>query len=189
LSSTRHEPTRADALHNRERILRVAYEMFAESTDASLNSIAKQAGVGAGTLYRHFPTREALILAVYRHEVQALVDSVAQVLAEHEPLDALRIWFERLADYVRIKHGLGEALHTVAVQDVVNETYAPVTAAVGQLLTACEAAGAVHAGLDPADVLLLMGFLWRVGPGEQGKAQAARLFDLVLGGLRPAHRR
>ena len=185
LVDTSHEPRRADAQHNRERILRVAYEAFAASTDASLNSIAKRAGVGAGTLYRHFPTREALLLAVYRHEVQALVDSVADVLAEHEPLDALRVWFGRLADYVRIKHGLGEALHTAAVQDAVNETYAPVIAAVGELLTACEAAGAVRPGLDPADVLLLMGFLWRVVPGEAGTAQAARLFDLVLDGLRP----
>jgi hypothetical protein len=67
----------------------------------------------------------------------------------------------------------------------VNETYAPVTAAVGELLRACEAAGSVRAGLDPADVLLLMGFLWRTGPGDEGHAQAARLFDLVLAGMRP----
>jgi AcrR family transcriptional regulator len=183
---TRHEPTRADAQQNHERILQVAHDALAESGDASLNSIAKRAGVGAGTLYRHFPTREALILAVYRHDVQVLVDSVAGALAGREPLDAFRIWFERLADYVRIKHGLGEALHSAAAQDVVNETYAPVTAAVGELLAACEAARVVRPGLDPADVLLLMGFLWRVGPGEDGRAQAARLFDLVVDGLRPA---
>ncbi len=178
-------PLRADAQQNRERILEAAHDAFAESDDASLNSIAKRASVGAGTLYRHFPTREALILAVYRHDVQALVDSVTALLAEHEPLDAFRIWFERLADYVRIKHGLGEALHSAAVQDIVNETYAPVTAAVGELLAACEAAGVMRPGLDPADVLLLMGFLWRVGPGEDGTAQAARLFDLAIGGFRP----
>ena len=189
MTTTRHEPTRADAQQNRERILQVAHAAFAESDDASLNSIAKRAGVGAGTLYRHFPSREALILAVYRHDIQVLVDSVAEALAECEPLDAFRMWFERLADYVRIKHGLGEALHSAAVQDVINETYAPVTAAVGELLAACEAATVVRPGLDPADVLLLMGFLWRVGPGEDGKAQAARLFDLVIDGFRPAPER
>lgn len=189
MATTRHEPTRADAQQNRERILQVAHDAFAESDDASLNSIAKRAGVGAGTLYRHFPTREALILAVYRHDVQVLVDSVAETLAECEPLDAFRMWFERLADYVRIKHGLGEALHSAAAQDVVNETYAPVTAAVGELLAACEAAKVVRPGLDPADVLLLMGFLWRVGPGEDGQAQAARLFDLVIDGFRPTPER
>ena len=72
----RTNPTRADAQHNRERILEAAHDAFADSGDASLNSIAKRAGVGAGTLYRHFPTREALILAVYRHDVQQLADSV-----------------------------------------------------------------------------------------------------------------
>lgn len=189
MAATRHEPTRADAQQNRGRILQAAHDAFAESDDASLNSIAKRAGVGAGTLYRHFPTREALILAVYRHDVQVLAGSVAEVLVECEPLDAFRMWFDRLADYVRIKHGLGEALHSAAVQDVVNETYAPVTAAVGELLAACEAAKVLRPGLDPADVLLLMGFLWRVGPGEDGKAQAARLFDLVVDGFRPTPER
>jgi Transcriptional regulator SbtR-like, C-terminal domain len=85
-----------------------------------------------------------------------------------------------------VKHGLGEALHSAAVQDVVNQTYAPVTAAVAQLLAACEAAGVIRHGLDPADVLLLMGFLWRTGPGPDGRAQADRLLDLVIDGFRPA---
>ena len=155
-------PRRSDALRNRDRILSVAYGAFSDDPDVSLNTIAKLAGVGPGTLYRHFPTREDLILAVYQHEVQAVVDSVPQVLAEREPLDALRVWFLRLAEYVRLKHGLGEALHTAAAQNVINETCAPVTAAVGHLLNAAEQAGQVRSDLDPADVLLLMGFLWRV---------------------------
>jgi len=186
MPATRRETMRADAKQNREHILQAAHDAFAESDAASLNSIAKRAGVGPGTLYRHFPTREALILAVYRHDVQVLVDSVTDVLAGHEPLEAFRVWFERLADYVRIKHGLGEALNSAAAQKVVNETYEPVTKAVGVLITACEAAGVLRPGLDPADVLLLMGFLWRVGPGDDGEAQAARLFDLVIDGLRSA---
>jgi AcrR family transcriptional regulator len=184
MTTPQHEPLRADAQQNRDRILQVAHDAFARSSTASLNSIAKEAGVGAGTLYRHFPTREALLLAVYQHDVQRLVDAVPGLLTEHEPLVAFRVWFERLADYIRIKHGLGEALHTAAAQDVVNQTYAPVTAAVATLLEACEAAGAVRPGLDPGDVLLLMGFLWRVGPGPDGRARADRLFDLVLDGLR-----
>src|SRR5580692_3261912 len=84
---------RSDALRNRERILSVAYGAFRDDPEASLNTIAKLAGVGPGTLYRHFPTREDLILALYQHEVQAVVDSVPEVLAEREPLDALRVWF------------------------------------------------------------------------------------------------
>ncbi|MCU1491456.1 MAG: TetR family transcriptional regulator [Acidimicrobiaceae bacterium] len=188
--STRHSesltsgtPRRTDALRNRERILSVAYRAFSDDPDVSLNMIAKLAGVGPGTLYRNFPTRESLILALYRHEVQAVVDSVPSVLAEHEPLDALRVWFLRLAEYVRLKHGLGEALHTAAAQDVINETYAPVTAAVGQLLNAAEQAGQVRPGLDPADILLLMGFLWRVGPGESGRRQAERILEIVTENL------
>jgi AcrR family transcriptional regulator len=174
---------RADALLNRERILAVAYPAFADDPMVSLNSIAKLAGVGAGTLYRHFPAREDLILAVYRQEVQSLVEAVPDILAEYRPLEALRVWFLRLADLVRVKHGLGEALQTAAAQDVVNETYAPVTAAIGVLLQACEAAGDVRPGLEPADVLLLMGFLWRVGPGDGGEEQARRVLDLAIGGL------
>ncbi len=177
-------PPRSDAQRNREHILATAYDVLAADPDASLNSIAKTAGVGHGTLYRHFPTREQLILVLYRQEVQALVEEVPAVLAEHEPLDAFRVWFRRLAEYVKVKHGLGEALHTAAAQEVINDTYAPVTAAVAQILTAAEDSGEVLPGLDPADVLLLMGFLWRVPAGEAGLAQADRLIELVLDGLR-----
>jgi AcrR family transcriptional regulator len=177
---------RADALRNREHILRVAHDAFTESGGTSLNVIAKRAGVGAGTLYRHFPTREDLILAVYRHDVQRLVDSVEDVLAAHTPLDAFRTWFETLADYVRVKHGLGRALRTAAAQDAANETYAPVVRAVGKLLRACEEDGAVRPGLDPEDVLLLMGFLWRVGGDSRGRERGRRVIGLVVDGLRPS---
>jgi AcrR family transcriptional regulator len=176
-------PRRSDALRNRDRILSVAYGAFSDDPDVSLNTIAKRAGVGPGTLYRHFPTREDLILALYQHEVQAVVDSVPRLLAEREPLDALRVWFLRLAEYVRLKHGLGEALHSAAAQNAINDTYAPVTAAIGHLLDAAEQAGQVRPGLDPADVLLLMGFLWRVGPGKPGIRQAERILDIVIEGL------
>jgi len=175
---------RTAAARNRAAILEVAHELLAESATASMNEIAKRAGVGAGTLYRHFPTRENLILAVYRHDVQNLVDSVDEALATHPPLEAFTTWFETLAAYVRVKHGLGEALHNVAIQNAIDETYAPVVAAVTKLLDACVADGSVRPGLDPADVLLLMGYLWRVGPGEDGIVQGRRLTQIVLDGLR-----
>ena len=176
---------RSDAQQNREHILRIAHEAFAEDGAVSLNSIAKRAGIGAGTLYRHFPTREALILAVYRHDVQRLVDSVSDVLAENAPLQAFRVWFHTLADYVRLKHGLGEALRSAAVQDAISETYKPVVTAVGQLIDACVADGSMRSNLDPDDVLLLMGFMWRVDAGAGGKKQAARIMEVVIDGLRP----
>jgi AcrR family transcriptional regulator len=175
---------RADAAKNRDHILAVAHDAFAESGETSLNTIAKRAGVGAGTLYRHFPTREALILAVYEHDVQRLVDSVPDVLRRRAPLDALRAWFETLADYIRVKHGLGEAMHTAAVQDAINATYAPVIEAVTTLLAACVDDGSIRPGLDPDDVLLLMGFMWRTEHSPAGKRRARRVMDLAIDGLR-----
>jgi len=174
---------RADARLNRERILSVAYKAFADDPDVSLNTIGKLAGVGAGTLYRHFPTREDLILAVYRQELQSMVDSVHDLVAEYPPLEALRVWFLRLADFARVKHGLGEALQTAAGKDVAAEADTPVTEAVAVLLQACEKAGEVRPGLEAADVLLLMGFLWSRAAGDAGEQQARRVLDLAISGL------
>jgi AcrR family transcriptional regulator len=175
---------RIDAVRNRERILAAAYPAFAADPEVSLNAIGKLAGVGAGTLYRHFPTREDLLLAVYQQEVQSLVEAVRGILNEHPPLEAFRLWFLRLADLIRVKHGLGDALATAAAQDMVNATYAPVTQAIGVLLEACERAGEVRPGLEPGDVLLLMGFLWRVAPNEAGEEQGRRLLDLAISGMK-----
>ncbi len=185
MAPTGHQPRRADALKNREHILRVAYEAFAETGTTSLNEIAKRAGVGPGTLYRHFPTREALILAVYWNEIERLVHAVDQVLEENDdPRTAFRAWFERLAGYVRLKHGLGEALNSATVQELVDSTYAPVTAAVESLLHAGQELGQFREDVDAADVLLLMGFLWRVAPGPAGEEQGRRITQLVLDALR-----
>lgn len=185
VSLAQPEPSRADALRNRDHILAVARDAFAESGGVSLNAIAKRAGVGPGTLYRHFPTREALVLAVYRHDMRRLVDSAGEEIARREPLDAFRVWFRRLAGFLRLKDGLGEALHTAALQDAIDETYAPVTDAVARLLDACVAAGDLRPGLDPEDVVLLMGCLWRVDRGKVGEERSDRLMELAIQGLRP----
>jgi AcrR family transcriptional regulator len=173
-----------DAQRNRRRILEAARQALIADPEASLNSVAKLAGIGPGTLYRHFPTRADLIMTLYQTEVEALSAEVSAILADNEPLDAFRIWFKRLATYVRVKHGLGDALNTAAAQRIVNATYAPVTAAVSQLLEACVAAGVAHRGLDASDVLLLMGFLWRVAPSQEGLAQADRITEMVINALR-----
>jgi len=181
----RYGTQRAAAARNRAVILDAAHDLLADNPNASLNEIAKRAGVGAGTLYRHFPTREDLLLAAYRHDVQRLVDSVDDRLATLTPRQAFERWFEDLAGYIRVKHGLGEALHTAAAQEAINETYEPVTAAIGQLLRAAERSGEVRAGLDPGDVLLLMGFLWRIPPGPGRAEQSRRLIGVVFDGLSP----
>ncbi|RDV44396.1 TetR family transcriptional regulator [Leifsonia sp. ku-ls] len=175
---------RADAQRNRARILEVAYRAFADDPDVSLNAIAKLVGVGAGTLYRHFPTRESLLLAVYQEEVEQLVGAVDRMLAEQEPLDAFRAWSRKLAAYARIKHGIGEALTSPEAQEVIGETWTPVRRAVARLLEAAAAQGEVREGIDPDDVILLLSALWRVPEGEVGLRQADRLLELIVAALR-----
>jgi AcrR family transcriptional regulator len=174
---------RADAQLNRARILEIARQLLAESGDASLNSIAKAAGVGPGTLYRHFPSREALLLAVYWHEIEALVDRAPALLAKHSAAAAMRQWFLELAEAIRIKHGLPEVFNTAAGNDLVRETYAPVLGAIASFMVAGSADGTITRPVEPNDFLLLMGFLWRIEVGPEAEAQADRLLNLVFGGL------
>jgi AcrR family transcriptional regulator len=181
--SATYETQRTAAAQNRKAILSAAHDLFAVSPTVSLNEIAIRAGVGAGTLYRHFPTREDLILAVYRRDIELLVAGVDSLLAANLASKAFVVWFETLADYIRIKHGLGEALYNAAIRDAINETYAPVVRAVGKLLEACAAEGTLRPGLLADDVLLLMGFLWRVGPGDSGREQGRRIVQMVFDGI------
>src|ERR1700749_1854353 len=113
-STTIRKP-RTDALRNRERILEVAKAAFTrEGADASLEEIAKQAGVGAGTLYRHFPTRDVLIEGVYRNEVEKLASAAVRFAETMSPVDALRAWMLLLVDYIAAKHIIAPALNTIA---------------------------------------------------------------------------
>ncbi len=188
MAEPQHECLRADAQQNRERIIEAARDALAAGGDASLNSIAKQAGVGPGTLYRHFPSREALILAVYRYDVEQLADSAPELLADHPPIEALRLWSDRLAHYGMIKHGLAAALRAATSGGLAGETYDPVVGAISLLLTACEQNGTITPGHDPDDVLLLLGFLWRIDPGPGASVRTARLLDVVIRGLRAGAR-
>lgn len=174
---------RADAQHNHERILAVAREALAASADASMNSIAKMAGVGPGTLYRHFPNREALVLAVYEEDVQALTSSATELLGQHYPLVALRMWFDRLAAYGATKHSLADALRSATSDGRADTTYQPIIGALVQLLSACQQDGSIQSDIEPEDVLLLLGFVWRVKPGPNAHARVAHLLDLVMAAL------
>lgn len=172
---------RADAQRNRARILDAAAAALAADPAASLNAIAKAAGVGAGTLYRHFPAREDLVLALYGHEVERLAGTVDDLLATTAPPAALRTWFLQLAELVHLKHGLGDALDTAAAREAIDATYAPVLGAIRTMLDAGEETQDFRPGLDPSDVLLLMSSIWRAA----GPAQAERLADTVVAALRP----
>jgi len=177
---------RSDARENRARILEAARLAFAESGDISMNQIAQRAGVGAGTLYRNFPTREALVLAIYRSEIDQLIDSVAGLLATLPPLEALRHWTTDLVDAMRKKHGLGDALSPSAHQAITEQSYRPVIAAITQLLDAGKRDGTIRADADAGDFLQLTGALWRAASGPDDRSQS--MLALILDGL-STHRR
>ena len=177
------ENMRADARANRDRILDVARDALAADPQASLISIAKTAGVGQGTLYRHFPSREALVLGVYRKEIDALVQLAPKLLAKHKPLHGFRLWGERLARYGRLKQGIADTLHAALSDQDFQETYWPMLEAVRQLIRASEASGEIRAGANAEDVLTLLSSLWRIPQTPAGEAQTERLLAFVFRGL------
>lgn len=179
------KPTRRDALDNRDRILTAAREELATSPGASLTAIARKAGVGIGTLYRHFPTREALIMELYRHDIGRLIDRAPELLASHPPLTALRLWFDEVAHYGRLKFGVAEVVHAATNGGLDDENHEPFVAAIAALLDAGAVDGSLKTGLDPEDVLLQLSVLWRINPARGGEARAARILDLIVDGLRP----
>lgn len=172
---------RSDARENRVRILDAARSAFADSSDISMNRIAQLAGVGPGTLYRNFPTREALVLAIYQQEVERIVDSVPDLLATATPLEALRAWTMDLVDAMRKKHGLGDALSAGGHQAITEQTYGPVIAAITRLLDAGKGDGTIRADADPGDFLQLTGALWRAASGPEDRSP--RMLGLILDGL------
>ena len=172
---------RADARKNREKILKIAHEVLSESPDASMNSIAKRAAVGAGTLYRHFPTREDLILSVYCYDIDQLVNSVSLMLRCHSPLEALRMWILDLVSYVKIKHGLGDALTEQMKQDIVADTYTKVRNALRQLLDAGRESGEIKSDISADDFLTLIGSLWRISSADPKRING--MLDVIIAGI------
>jgi AcrR family transcriptional regulator len=179
-------PRRADTRRNHERILAAAAESLAESDEVSFNAIAKKAEVGVGTVYRHFPTPEALILAVYEREVQHLVDVVPSLLEAHTPEQAFRTWAtEHLAHYMMTKRGLANALRATRRSDgeLPANAYEALVDAIGTLLKANSGAGSVRADLDPETVLRGLGGLLYLDRSGDWKTQTASLVDLLWRGM------
>jgi len=179
---------RADAQANHDRILAVALEALTADPDASLNSIAKTAGIGAGTLYRHFPTRDHLIGAVYRHEVDELAVAAERMAQTRmAPTAALRSWLDRVAQYGMTKAGLKRALDSAANATTVFDpgaTHTTLAGAIELLLERGQAAGELNPAISAEDVFLAISFLWRLDPDSDWEPQASRLLDLVVAGLR-----
>jgi AcrR family transcriptional regulator len=188
LSEAASRPQRADARRNRERLIAVARDAFASGDAAvSLETVASAAGVGVGTLYRHFPTREALVDAVYASELDEVTSCAPELLRLHPADVALRAWMDRYAAFVTTKRGMldtlrsGWAAGTIATPD----TRARITQVVARFLAAGDAQGVLRGDVLPEDVTAALAGTLLSTATIGNPAQVGRLFDLLMAGLRP----
>src|SRR4051794_30900571 len=181
---------RADACRNRDRLLEVASEQFTTSgVDTSLEKIAKAAGVGIGTLYRHYPTRDALVEAVYRHNIDLLVEQATELSDTLPPDQALAEWMQRFVSYVGVKKGLATYLKSVvaADSDLFVSTHAKVRETVDGLVQAAVEAGAIRPGVDGMALLRALSGVCLMGerPGQPTETdEGVQLAGLIMDGLR-----
>lgn len=180
-------PRRADTRRNHEAILNTAARSLACSEQVSFNHIAKQAGVGVGTVYRHFPTTEALIIAVYQRELDHLGEVVPELLERHEPERALRTWVtDHLAHYMMTKRGLAKALvaATSSPAELPINAHETLIEAITALLRANVEAGNVRSDVNPETVLRGLGGLFYLNPKHNWREETAELLDLIWRGMR-----
>jgi AcrR family transcriptional regulator len=180
---------RVDGQRNRERLMEAAKVAFGDvGADVSLEEIARRAGVGIGTLYRHFPTRDAIVEAVYRREVQQLAGAAERLLASMAPGEALHQWMRLFVDYVATKKVIATALGSIVggTTDLYASSGAQIANAIALLVQRAASAGDIRDDADPNDLLrALIGFTYgNASPGWQ--ASALRLIDILTDGLRPA---
>jgi len=179
---------RADAERNRARVLEVAKEAFTRSgPDASLDDIAKQAGVGPGTLYRHFPSREALIEAVYRTEVEKLAAAERNFAETMPPIEALRAWMLLFVDYIATKKIISAALDTLVgdPKRVFGASYNQVWEAMRALVKRAVKSGDIRKDLDPIDLLRALIGVSTVSTSPDWQQSARRLVEILISGARP----
>ncbi len=179
---------RADAERNRARLLDVARAAFASGqVPVTLEQIARDADVGIGTLYRHFPTREALVEALYRQELADLCASAGDLLAALPPERALRTWMDRFAGYVRAKREMADALRAVfaAGAVTVSEAREELAAAVQAILDAGTAAGTLRDDVRADDIVATIVGMFTATSLAGGQEQLERMFDLLMNAVRP----
>jgi AcrR family transcriptional regulator len=191
MSKKRPEPaqrkTRTDAQRNRQRILEVAKEAFARSgANTSLDDIAKQAGVGAGTLYRHFPTRDALLEAVYRTEVEKLAAAEQKLAQAMPPIEALRAWMLLFVDHIATKQIIAPALNTFVggPSKLYEGSRAQITGAIQGLVKRAIESGDIRRDLDPFDLLRALIGVSNVASSPDWLQSARRLVDILIMGSR-----
>jgi AcrR family transcriptional regulator len=187
VTESRTRRPRADAERNRERLLAAAVKAFAQSAEVPLEEVARRAHVGIGTLYRHFPTRAALIEAAYRHEVAQLCAPAARSPKTRGAAEAaLQAWMERFIQYVAAKRGMIDALRPIVAAD--SELYArtreQIVAALRSRLSDAAASGAIRADASAEDVLRALQGVWQVTSEPDWQDTARRLLNLLMDGLR-----
>jgi AcrR family transcriptional regulator len=178
---------RTDAQRNRERVLEVAKAAFTRSgADASSDDIAKQAGVGPGTLYRHFPTRDALIEAVY-HTVGKLAAAQRELSANLPPIEALRAWMMLFVDYIAAKQIIASVLNSVVggPSRLYDSSRVQVTGAIDALVKTAKKSGDIRKDLEPFDLLRALIGVSNVATGPDWQESARRLVDILIKGSRP----
>jgi AcrR family transcriptional regulator len=187
MAETQGSAVRADAQRNRQRLIEVAQRAFTTGEGkVSLEAVAREAGVGIGTLYRHFPTREALVAAVYRTERGRLAEAADELLAEQPPDRALRSWMDLFADYMATKREMAESLRALVASGALTQSEArkELSGAVQRLLDAGSAAGALRADVSAEDVVVGLLGIFTVCRLPEQREQATRLLDLLMDGLR-----
>lgn len=180
-------PLRADAQRNRDRLVEVAAQAFAQDgVDASLEEIAKRAGVGIGTLYRHFPTREHLVEVVYRREVEGLCHAAEELAAEHPADIALELWMQRFVDYIATKRGLATSLRLLLTTNstLFSDTSGRVSAAMRRLIEGAASTGKIRADVDASDVMHALGGIYSAPNTPDWRERSGRLVKLLMDGLR-----
>lgn len=184
----RDRKLRADAQRNRERILDVAKQEFTRAgANASLEDIAKKAAVGPGTLYRHFPTREDLLVAVYRSEMEKLAAAERTLAATKSPREALRAWLLLWVDALETKHIIAPVLNTLVgdPKKVFETSYAQIYEALRALVKRAVKSGDIRKDLDPIDFLRAIVGVANVSAGADWPQSARRLVDILIAGARP----
>ena len=178
---------RADAARNREKLLDSASAVVAETGELSLAAVATRAGVGIGTLYRHFPNRDALLAALYRNEVDRLHRAAVRLGKELPPFEALKKWLGGYATLMRMKYGMADAMRSALNSDaqVFSHSRVKLIDALSSLLSAAVAAGAIRSDADPDDILLAVSASVSASRGRDDAAKKTdRLLALIIDGLR-----
>ncbi|HEX7663393.1 MAG TPA: helix-turn-helix domain-containing protein [Polyangiaceae bacterium] len=180
---------RADAERNRAHVLAVAKATFAKKGSAStLEEIARAAGVGIGTLYRHFPTRDDLVVAIYRREIEQLAVAAKELSVRHPPVEAMRAWMHVFIDYMVTKTGMSAALDALAggTTELYADTTDALTGAMNDLAAHAVATGEVTIDVEPIDLLRAVSSVLKESTSKDALSAAHRLVDVLVAGLHAA---